>query len=662
MVYFVGPEIEGIAPATINEVGSFLKTKDLIGLDTETSGLRCKFDRLLMLQVGDDQDQYVIDVRCTDISPLKEYLERVLCIGHNIAFDRNFLRQKDIVLRNVHDTEVTERVLYCGYDRYGYGLADLIQRYTGEYMAKEVRQDFLRIGDKPFKYRHVYYGAMDIKKLPYIRQQQLDEAKRRGLTLRVRMENRAVIPVSNMSYRGMYINKERWLAYANEARKETLRLEKELDEALLKDAPEYYCPSIYVKQKNGGITLEPFIGGGLFGDIEADRKTSVNWHAPQQLKEILKKVYDFEIIVTDKQKKDADGNLQKKQTVNVMAILKVKDRPPITDLIIKYSERFKEVSTYGEAFIEKHVQPDGFFRSKFNQIQATSRMASKSPNAQNIPAVHRGFIEALPGRKLVVCDYSQQEPRITAEYCKDPKLVDFVLNGDGDLHSLIASAVFTKIEGKEVKVSKDGYNPYSERFQRTYREVGKQINLGLDYGKTAFSIKDDLGVSLEEAQGFIDAIKEYFPEKEAYFRRKFEETWENGYILHDPVTQGKTYIPDFDKWKNFNPEYATKEQGKDFERWKGALMRLCQNYPIQGTAAAMTKTALILIQEQIDTGKYGDAWLCNAVHDEIVGDVDDKYSEAFAFMMKEMMVKAGKVFCKTIPMKVDPVISQHWEK
>ncbi len=175
---------------------------------------------------------------------------------------------------------------------------------------------------------------------------------------------------------------------------------------------------------------------------------------------------------------------------------KIRDKPPIIDTLIAYAEKSKEVSTYGVSFIDQYLQKDGRVHTSFWQVKNTGRVSSGNkaqgaPNTQNIPRDHRPFFEAAPGYKLIICDYSQQEPRCLADYCQDPKLLDFVLNGDGDSHSLVASAVFSKIEGKEVKVTKKN-NPYSDIFKMTYRDVGKQINLGLDYGKTAFSIKDDL--------------------------------------------------------------------------------------------------------------------------------------------------------------------------
>ena len=86
----------------------YLKDKKVIGLDIETSrkykkykyrediykpGLDPYFSRICMLQIGDLDNQYIIDVRFVDIAPLKSILEdkSILKVGHNLKFETKHL-------------------------------------------------------------------------------------------------------------------------------------------------------------------------------------------------------------------------------------------------------------------------------------------------------------------------------------------------------------------------------------------------------------------------------------------------------------------------------------------------------------------------------------------------------------------------------------------
>lgn len=653
MIYLIGPkniiDYDNIQHCDVDFCLNYFKDHEEIEVDTETNSLKHIKGSIITLQIGDSSNQFVIDIRHVNIKLFKDLLETKIVLGANISFDYKFLKSYGILLNRVYDVIVTETVSFCGYNRYGYSLQDLCFRYLDIKIDKEERNSFATIGDSPLSTKQIIYAAGDVDKLALIKEKQSRRIIKYELQKTVRLENKALIPLSEIEYNGMYLNKEKWLEYEEVCIRDLKKLELELDEELLKKNNSYFCLHTYKRNNKGKTILVPYQGIDLFGYYEADRKTGINWGSHEQVKNILKKEYNFEVL-------DKEG----KVTINSTLLGKKKNKPRLVDLLINRSEKGKEISTYGSSFIDQYIDIDGRFRTSFWQVQVTGRVSSNSPNVQNIPEKHRAFVEAPKGRKLVICDYSQQEPRITAEYCKDPKLTDFVLNGDGDSHSLVASAVFSKIEGKEVKVSKKN-NPFSERFKMTYRDVGKQINLGLDYGKTAFTIKDDLGVSKEEAQEFIDAIKSAFPEKERFFDFKKKEFWKTGYILHDYITHRKTFIEDFDKYAHFNYDNATKKEISEYYKWKGSVERCCQNYPIQGTAASMTKLALIYMYEEFKSIK-GNPLLINTIHDEIVAEVDEEYAGVVADVMVKCMVKAGEVFCKKIPMKVDPVISDFWVK
>ena len=69
MIYYLSintpliPNEEFVRLSNLSPVIDYLKDKPIIGLDCETTGLDTHSDRIIMLQVGDLTNQYVIDTR-----------------------------------------------------------------------------------------------------------------------------------------------------------------------------------------------------------------------------------------------------------------------------------------------------------------------------------------------------------------------------------------------------------------------------------------------------------------------------------------------------------------------------------------------------------------------------------------------------------------------
>lgn len=177
-------------------------------------------------------------------------------------------------------------------------------------------------------------------------------------------------------------------------------------------------------------------------------------------------------------------------------------------------------------------------------------------------------------------DNKRQEPRITAHYSQDPALMDLFLHGDGDTHGLMARKVFETLEGVPQDITKDNEG-WSEKFNMTKRKVGKTINLGLDYGKSAYSLRLDLGITEDEAQSIYDSVRKSFPQKEKYFKRKREETLKKGFVLIDPIIGRKSFMTNqINRYKQLlavkNPEREIISEMRSLE---GTIQRSSQNFP-----------------------------------------------------------------------------------
>lgn len=116
----------------------------------------------------------------------------------------------------------------------------------------------------------------------------------------------------------------------------------------------------------------------------------------------------------------------------------------IGEALLEFRECKKLLSTYLEG-LEKFIHPDGTVHGEIRQIGAdTGRTSSNNPNLQNIPSRNREIRQmytARPGYALVSCDYSGQEPRLTASLCRDEKMIKTYQEGK-DLYSMIAAVAF----------------------------------------------------------------------------------------------------------------------------------------------------------------------------------------------------------------------------
>ena len=142
-------------------------------------------------------------------------------------------------------------------------------------------------------------------------------------------------------------------------------------------------------------------------------------------------------------------------------------------------------------------------------MAATGRLSSSDPNLQNIPIrteigrqIRSAFI-ADPGHVLISADYSQIELRVLAHLSGDDTLTAAFERGD-DIHDQTAAKVF----GADSLL-----DPHE------LRRRAKIVNYALLYGKTAFTLAKDIGVSQQAAQQFIDAYFAGFPQRPRVHRQ-----------------------------------------------------------------------------------------------------------------------------------------------
>ena len=376
---------------------------------------------------------------------------------------------------------------------------------------------------------------------------------------------------------------------------------------------------------------------------------------------------------------------------------------PLTHILLEYRRLQKLMSTYITKLPASLNPRTGRLHASFNQMGTdTGRFSSTDPNMQNIPARNkdiRQMFVASPGYCLLSSDYSQQEPRLTAHMSRDEKLINAYKQGK-DLYVEIASIAFHLPYEDCMEFRPDGtINP--EGVVR--RQRSKAIVLGVCYGKGVPAIAEDLGISREEAQQIYDQIMRAFPGLERFMVESQNMARELGYV--DTVWGRKRRLPNMqlDPYEfsysgkaptNFDPlafdQEVSNEVPEGIKRKYSAMLdraswsekqkiiaqartegiiikdnsgliaeatRQCVNSRIQGSAADMTKKAMLLVGNDAQLKEWGFKLLLT-VHDELIGECPKENAKQVAERFSALMIEAAKDL--DVPSKCDVVITERW--
>ncbi|MEK7599243.1 MAG: DNA polymerase [Patescibacteria group bacterium] len=313
-------------------------------------------------------------------------------------------------------------------------------------------------------------------------------------------------------------------------------------------------------------------------------------------------------------------------------LLKLKDQHPIIAKILEYREEAKLKSTYLDV-LPQLAGSDGRLRSTFLQTgTVTGRLSSREPNLQNIPIrtelgreIRRAFY-APKGRVILAADYSQIELRVAAILSGDQKMKDAFLAGK-DIHTLAASEIFN--------VSLNEVMP-------EMRRRAKVINFGILYGMGSRSLSENLGVSQDEADLYIQEYFHDFAGVNEFIQKTISETREKGYA--QTLFGRKRFLPEIN-----SQIFPIRSEAE----------RMAVNAVIQGTAADIMKLAMIGINELFkrDPELKDDVKIILQIHDELLFEADKKIVAAAAPKIKEIMEGVLKT---DIPIKIELSSGPNW--
>jgi DNA polymerase-1 len=542
-----------------------------IALDTEIFGMNDKTlhrptsGKFACLTVCPNSDDVYIIENETYLPEVFARLNNCIWVIHNAKWDLTMWRRwADIQPRKrLWDTLLIERILWGGYFD-TFGLNDLSRRYLDEYLEKDTREEFKTA------------TTMDTGRIEYacrdaINTWRICEFQRKILTksdwrIWTEVDRDALWAV--LDFKGMAINVDKWMELAKNNKQYADELKAQL----------------------------PF-----------------NPDSPKQVKEYLG-VRGFK-------------GIKNAQADTIKNLIKRYPKAEAVSLAIaqqEYKMYAKRASTYGERFISDHLEDDEDVPTIFPDWEVTKaltgRMACSAPNLQNIPTrdtkVFRECFIARPNHKIVIWDYSAQEPRITAYLSQDKRLIQIFKEGK-DVYCEMALDIHNKVIDKRDPLRSDM----------------KPIFLGATYGLSKYGLAKKLDCSIDDAEWYLSTFFKKFPGVADYVKHQQLE---------------KKYVKTILGRKSWLNPYDETNKGE----------RNSLNSPIQGSAGDMIKQAFSMMHKE---WKFDFPYsVIDVVHDEIGADVPEEYAEDVRTFGRDCCIAVSEKMCAGIPFSVDDYVGENW--
>lgn len=343
-----------------------------------------------------------------------------------------------------------------------------------------------------------------------------------------------------------------------------------------------------------------------------------NINSPKQLGKVL-----FEDLGLPHGKKTKTG-----WSTNADVLEKLKDQPLVAD-VLTYRQYAKLKSTYADGLL-KVIDPDGRIRTSFQMtVTATGRLSSTEPNLQNIPtrtdlgSKMREMFVAAPGHVLVDADYSQIELRLLAHISGDEAMQQAFLSGE-DFHTVTAARVF---------------HVPQDQVTHQMRSRAKAVNFGIVYGISAFSLSQDIGVTVQEAKEYMDRYFATYTGVKQYMTDVVDKAREQGYV--ETLWHRRRALPEL-KSSNFN----MRSFGE----------RVALNMPIQGTAADIIKLAMVRVHRRL-AAEGLEARLIMQVHDELIVECPEAEASRVEQLLQQEMQGVAEL---SVPLLAEAHTGHNW--
>ena len=391
--------------------------------------------------------------------------------------------------------------------------------------------------------------------------------------------------------------------------------------------------AVLADMERAGVKIDTALLAGMSRDMDAQlqaltteihrlAKGEFNINSPIQLREVL-----FDRLGMKSAKKTAKTRAASTAEDVLEELALVHELPR---KILDYRSVQKLKSTYVDSLPEMVSPETGRIHATFNQtVAATGRLSATDPNLQNIPIrtpegrrIRQAFV-AEPGHLLLSADYSQIELRVLAHLSGDATLIDTFRKGE-DVHDRTSREIF----GALSPIPKD-----------EQRRISKMVNYALLYGKSAFTLAKDIGVSRGEAAQFIDAYFARYPKVRGFIDETIARARETGQV--------RTLLGRLRRL----PDLRSKNVPVRMEAERQAM-----NTPVQGSAADLIKRAMIDLHRGAGERRLRSRLILQ-IHDELLLEVPEAEAEAAQTLVKQVMEGALEL---VVPLVADARLGRSW--
>lgn len=693
----------------------------ILGFDFESSGKDVASDHPLLLGIGD----HVILCPKVDLRLLAPVMTStsIVKIAHNAAFDGGWFQKIGVYPRRIVDTMIGEMVLNCGLIRpAGYfSLGQTLLRRLGVAHDKGLQLSFVGADPETFEptEEQIKYLLRDVRFLPSLAGVLAEEINQAGLKKTWQLENRFTQTIAMMALHGAPVDLENYRAVLAESEEEYNRLAEVLSEALTPSIMEVrrreYDEDKAIWDEWAARRDMAFatIRVGIYGDREKGNKEELaSFNAGKKgWREANPAPFTSEPRLVSSPIKPTSSR-QLKAALNELGV-DVADTERVTLLmaqplatpeqrtILETMGKFSEVKRFREGYgtlLLSRMHPDGRVRTRYHQIKTTGRIGSSKwsdkarcehcggvnpfddeddtkpkcdhcgkeykgaefgTNLQNPHKKFRKHVVAPAGRLFTIADYSQVELRVAAEYILrfNPESKDALVAAfrDGeDPHSRMAARVSGRTYADILSAVDSGDEPTVD-----LRKAAKTTNFSTLFGITPPRLAAKIYVAradtrpfgevqIAEAADLIAAFRELNPTIGRIQDQWGEMALELGYT--ETLGGRRRYFT------------RTAMMSRAQER---AIRREASNAPIQGTAADIAKEAGVLIYDSLaefnETFPEYDAFLWNAVHDEVCSEHDEELEEVMNPKVKELCLQAYNKYILHVPGDVECKTGKVWK-
>jgi DNA polymerase-1 len=603
-----------------------------LAVDCETTGLDgvCPDntrDKLRTIQVWEGKKGRILRTPAEWASLKKDFEDPlVIKIIHSSEFDIPFIYMwTGILIRNVWDTKLMESVIlgvgmqrnavYGSDPRWTTSLAGTLKRRKIAVLDKGVRDTY---GDPLWEQRYVEaygkdklkqmrdkYDLDDVKYLPMLMQQQIEDLEELDLMKVAVLENKCAEATAQFKINGIGFSTKKWLQIENEN---------------IKKAEE----------------------------IKSKLPAHISWTSPAQVKKYFGKKG-----IQIKSYKDfwnPDGST-KKEWLGLH---------PHLDLFFELQNTQSQISKYGTGWLTNKfnyptVHVDSRVRAGFSQIVSTGRYSCENPNLQQLPSKtkHRNAFVASKGCSFCIGDYTGQELGIMAAGAGEKIWIDAMKRGE-DIHSVMGAVLHGMEKWKSLAEKGCTYPQKCECPEhKKIRRPVKDLNFGLAYGKGPDALAVDMGMKTRHARQLIKTYKGKTPAITKWLEKngKYAVIHKETFTL-PPFNRRRELSLEPEEWRRRNQGKNTPVQGTGGDILKLALVLIWEyicKYELHDTVYLLLSVHDEIITECDD--KYIRTW--RVVMKQLM-------EMASLYVTKEPVIKTDPECSKFWPYKDQDLTKEPW--